>query len=76
MSDATHILSAIDAGDPQAAVQLLPLVNDELRRLAAAQMAYENPVHTLDATGIRQAILAARPKLVFFCVMWRSGGVN
>ena len=41
MSEVTRLLSAIDAGDPRAAQQLLPLVYDELRRLAAAQMARE-----------------------------------
>ena len=41
MDNVTHILSAIEQGDPQAADQLLPLVYDELRRLAAAKMARE-----------------------------------
>jgi RNA polymerase sigma factor (TIGR02999 family) len=52
VNDVTHILQAIDAGDPHAAGQLLPLVYDELRRLAAAQMAREKPDHTLDATAL------------------------
>jgi RNA polymerase sigma factor (TIGR02999 family) len=52
MSDVTHILSAIEQGDPHAAEQLLPLVYDELRRLAAARMAAERPDHTLDATAL------------------------
>jgi RNA polymerase sigma factor (TIGR02999 family) len=52
MSEVTHILSAIDQGDPHAAAQLLPLVYDELRRLAAAQMAREKPGQTLDATAL------------------------
>ena len=52
MSDVTGILSAIERGDPGAAAQLLPLVYDELRRLAAAQMAGEKPGQTLDATGL------------------------
>ena len=52
MSDETCILSAIDQGDPQAADQLLPLVYDELRRLAAARMAAEKPGHTLSATAL------------------------
>jgi hypothetical protein len=43
MSDVTRILSAIEYGDPQAAAQLLPLVYDELRRLAAQRMAHEAP---------------------------------
>jgi RNA polymerase sigma factor (TIGR02999 family) len=52
MNEVTRILSAIDAGDPRAAQQLLPLVYDELRRLAAAQMAREKPGQTLDATAL------------------------
>jgi RNA polymerase sigma factor (TIGR02999 family) len=52
MSDVTRILSAIDQGDPHAASKLLPLVYDELRRLAAAQMARERPGQTLDATAL------------------------
>ena len=52
MSDVTRILSALDAGDSRAAQQLLPLVYDELRRLAAAQLAREKPGHTLDATAL------------------------
>ena len=43
MSDVTQILSAIEGGDAQAAEQLLPLVYDELRKLAAARMAQESP---------------------------------
>ncbi len=52
MSVVTHILSAIEQGDAQAADQLLPLVHDELRKLADARMAAENPGHTLDATAL------------------------
>ena len=52
MSNVTQILHAIDAGDPQAAGQLLPLVYDELRQLAAAKLAREKPGQTLDATGL------------------------
>jgi RNA polymerase sigma factor (TIGR02999 family) len=52
MTEVTRILSAIDAGDPEAAEQLLPLVYDELRRLAIARMANEQPGHTLDATAL------------------------
>ncbi len=48
----THILSAIDRGDPQAAEQLLPLVYDELRRLAAQRLARETPGQTLQATAL------------------------
>jgi RNA polymerase sigma factor (TIGR02999 family) len=52
MSELTRILSAIDSGDPHAAGQLLPLVYDELRKLAAGYLANEAPGHTLDATGL------------------------
>ena len=52
MNEVTRILSAIDAGDPRAAQHLLPLVYDELRRLAAAQVAREKPGQTLDATAL------------------------
>ena len=52
MSDVTRILSQIERGDPQAAEKLLPLVYDELRKLAAAKLAQENPGHTLQATAL------------------------
>ncbi len=52
MNEVTRILDAIGQGDPRAAAQLLPLVYDELRRLAAAQMAHEKPGQTLDATAL------------------------
>ena len=52
MSDVTHILSKIEAGDQQASAELLPLVYEELRRLAAARMAGERPDHTLQATAL------------------------
>jgi len=52
MSELTRILSAIDAGDAHAAGQLLPLVYDELRKLAAGYLANEAPGHTLDATAL------------------------
>jgi RNA polymerase sigma factor (TIGR02999 family) len=52
MSDVTRILSAMEAGDPHAAEQLLPLVYEELRRLAAQKMAHERGEQTLDATGL------------------------
>jgi RNA polymerase sigma factor (TIGR02999 family) len=52
MSDVTRILAAIEQGDPQAAEQLLPLVYDELRRLAAARLDREAPGQTLDATAL------------------------
>jgi RNA polymerase sigma factor (TIGR02999 family) len=52
MNEVTTILSAIDKGDPGAAEQLLPLVYDELRKLAAAKLAQENPGQTLQATAL------------------------
>jgi RNA polymerase sigma factor (TIGR02999 family) len=52
MSDVTRILSAIEQGDPQAAEQLLPLVYDELRKLAAARLAHEKPGQTLQPTAL------------------------
>jgi RNA polymerase sigma factor (TIGR02999 family) len=52
MNEVTRILSAIEGGDPHAAEQLLPLVYEELRRLATAQMAREKPGQTLDATAL------------------------
>ena len=52
MSDVTRILSAIEAGDPQAAEKLLPLVYDELRKLAAQKLAHEKPGQTLQATAL------------------------
>jgi RNA polymerase sigma factor (TIGR02999 family) len=52
MSDVTRVLSAVEAGEPQAAEQLLPLVYDELRRLAARKMAREAPGQTLAATAL------------------------
>jgi RNA polymerase sigma factor (TIGR02999 family) len=52
MPDVTQILSAIEQGDPSAAGQLLPLVYDELRKLAAERMAQEKPGQTLQATAL------------------------
>jgi RNA polymerase sigma factor (TIGR02999 family) len=52
MNEVTHILSSIEQGDPRAAEQLLPLVYDELRRLAAEKMAQEKPGQTLQATAL------------------------
>jgi len=52
MTDVTRILSAIEQGDPQAAAQLLPLVYDELRKLAAQKLAEEAPGQTLQATAL------------------------
>jgi RNA polymerase sigma factor (TIGR02999 family) len=52
MTDVTNILSQIEQGDPSAAEQLLPLVYDELRKLAAAKLAIEKPGQTLQATAL------------------------
>jgi RNA polymerase sigma factor (TIGR02999 family) len=52
MNDVTRILSAIEQGDPKAAEQLLPLVYDELRTLAAKRLAHERPGQTLQATAL------------------------
>lgn len=52
MSEVTSILSQIGSGEPSAAEQLLPLVYDELRKLAAGHMALEAPGHTLNATAL------------------------
>ena len=51
-SDVTRILDAIEQGDPHAAAQLLPLVYDELRKLAAQKLAGEKPGQTLQATAL------------------------
>ena len=52
MFDVTQVLNAVDAGDPKAAEQLLPLVYEELRRLAASKMAREKPGQTLQPTAL------------------------
>src|SRR2546430_2117640 len=52
MSDVTHILNAIEQGDPKAATELLPLVYGELRKLAASKMANEAPGQTLQPTAL------------------------
>src|SRR5262249_40891906 len=61
MSEVTRILSAIDQGDPTAASQLLPLVYEELRKLAAARLAQEGPGQTLQPTAL---VHEAYPRLV------------
>jgi RNA polymerase sigma factor (TIGR02999 family) len=62
MSDVTRILSAIEHGDPSAAEQLLPLVYEELRKLAAAKLGREKPGHTLQATAlVHEAFLRLVP---------------
>src|SRR5947207_5931401 len=52
MSEVTRVLSAIERGEPHAAEQLLPLVYDELRKLAAQHLAAERPGQTLQATAL------------------------
>ncbi len=52
MAEVTQILTAIERGDPRAAEELLPLVYDELRRMAAAKLAQEKPGQTLQATAL------------------------
>jgi hypothetical protein len=52
MADVTRLLDAAAAGDAKAAAELLPLVYDELRKLAAARMAVEKPGQTLQATAL------------------------
>ena len=52
MSDVTRILKSIEDGDPKAAEELLPLVYEELRKLAVAKMAQEKPGQTLQATAL------------------------
>ena len=52
MSEVTRILGSMEVGDPQAAEQLLPLIYEELRRLAAAKMAHETPGQTLQPTAL------------------------
>jgi RNA polymerase sigma factor (TIGR02999 family) len=71
MSELTRILSAIDAGDLHAAGQLLPLVYEELRKLAAGYMANEAPGHTLDATAL---VHEAYLRLVAIPERERAGG--
>src|SRR5918996_5696064 len=52
VADVTQILNAIEQGDPKVAAELLPLVYDELRKLAAARLAAEKPGQTLQATAL------------------------
>jgi hypothetical protein len=52
MNDVPRIIEAIEQGDPRAAGQLLPLVYDELRKLAVRRLAHEKPGHTLQGTAL------------------------
>ena len=74
MTEVTRILSAVEQGDPHAAEQLLPLIYEELRQLAAARLAQENPGQTLQPTALvheaflclvggREEVTAAGPVL-------------
>jgi DNA-directed RNA polymerase specialized sigma24 family protein len=66
MTEVTRILSAIDQGDPKAAEQLLPLVYDELRRLAAQRLSHEKPGQTLQATAlVHEAYIRLFPSHAF-----------
>jgi RNA polymerase sigma factor (TIGR02999 family) len=71
MSDAPRILSAIQQGDPQASDQLLAILYDELRRLAAEKLAHEKPGHTLQATAL---VHEAYLRLVDVEQHWNSRG--
>src|SRR5438045_5447197 len=73
MTDVTRILSAVEQGDPHAAGQLLPLVYDELRKLAAQRLAHEKPGQTLQATAL---VHEAYVRLVDFhsAQQWNSRG--
>ena len=75
MSDVTRILSQIESGDPQASADLLPLVYDELRRLAASKMALESPDQTLQATAlVHEAYLRlVKPQ---FAERWTAGDIS
>jgi RNA polymerase sigma factor (TIGR02999 family) len=75
MNDVTRVLSAIEQGDPQAAGQLLPLVYDELRKLAAQKMAQEVPGQTLQATAlVHEAYLRLVDQGVGSDQHWNSRG--
>jgi hypothetical protein len=71
MSEVTRILAAVEAGDAKAAEELLPLVYDELRRMAAAQMAREKPGQTLDATALVHELPEAGSNQIICGKKWR-----
>ena len=71
MSEVTRILTAIQQGDPNAAEELLPLVYDDLRQLAAARLAHEKPGQTLQATAL---VHDAYLRLVGADQSWESRG--
>ena len=74
MTEVTRILAAIERGDPRAAEQLLPLVYDELRKLAAQKLAQEKPGQTLQATAlVHEAYLrwiSPTSPLPSSCLLW------
>ena len=73
MSNVSHILSRIDSGDPTAAEQLLPLLYDELRKLAAAKLSQEKPGQTLASTAlVHEAYLRLVGGQMSLC--WNSRG--
>lgn len=75
MNDVTQILSALEQGDPRAAEHLLPLVYDELRKLAAARMAQEQPDLTLQATAlVHEAYLRLVSVVGQDAQTWKSRG--
>jgi len=74
MSDVTHLLHAIERGDPKAAEELLPLVYDELRRVAAAKMARENPGHTLQPTALVHGMYCFFRTMSLSPAQWRMYG--
>jgi len=75
MSEFSRVLAAIERGDPQAASQLLPLVYDELRRLAAQRLAHEQPGQTLQATAlVHEAYLRLLGQADAGALPWSSRG--
>src|SRR6478672_4931280 len=75
MPNVTRILSQIEQGDPQAAERLLPLVYEELRKLAAAKLAHEKPGQTLQATAlVHEAYLRLVRPAEAEPQQWRSRG--
>jgi hypothetical protein len=76
MSEVTRILSAIEQGDAQAAAQLLPLVYDELRKLAAQRLAQEKPGQTLQATALVSIAIARGQDRVSQIVIEKNDRLN
>jgi hypothetical protein len=75
MSEVTRILEAIERGDPQATDKLLPLVYDELRRLAAQRLSHEKPGQTLQATAlVHEAYIRSLTKGVCHAMVGNIGG--